>query len=138
MRHKGSISHTNLERDEIVPLLYRKATELVEWPADTMKICEKAATLPVKKFYISHDAAVEYVRHRYYHGVRKEFRSPYKQQLYDSLYDVFIRLVNNPVYSNRILPDLVSIAIHSPAPCSGLAPFQFYCIMLRYKKKRAK
>lgn len=135
MRHKGSISHINLERDKVVPILYRKAKTMVEWPADTMKICKKAATLPVSEFYISLDAAVEYVRKRYYYSRKKRFRSEYKQQLYEALYDRFLEIVEKDENINRSLPELVSMAISSPAPCSGLTPYKLYCTMLRLRKK---
>ena len=106
------------------------------WPADTMDICRKAASLPVSKFYISQDAAVSYIRHRYYHDDCKKFCSRYKQQLYDALYEKFLELTMRPEYENRVLPEVVAIALDHPAPCSGLAPAQFYRIMRRHRKEQ--
>ena len=135
MRHKGSISHTCQERDRIVPLLFRKATDLVQWPASVMDICKKAANLPVKEFYISSDAAIEYVRHRYYWNERKKFRSSYKQMLYDELYERFEKRVNLPENANKSLPDIVITILATSAPCCGLTPLQLYTIMLQHRKK---
>lgn len=136
MRHKGSISHVNQERDKIIPLLYRRAINLVQWPADTMTICEKAASLPVDEFYISNDAAVDYVRHRYYRGEQKKFRSTYKQKLYDALYDKFMEAASRPENINKSLPEVVTNILSTAAPCSGLTPLQFYYSYLKFKKKR--
>lgn len=136
MRHKGSISHINLERDKIVPQLYRQAIKLVQWPADTMTVCTKAASLPVNEFYISNDAAVEYVRNRFYRNKLKQFRSTYKQKLYDALYEKFIQVVNLPENSNKPIPEIVTIVLASKAPCSGLTPLQLYYTMLKHKKRK--
>jgi hypothetical protein len=111
---------------------------LVQWPADTMTICEKAVTLPVDEFYISSDAAIDYVRHRYYRGECKQFRSVYKQQLYDALYERFEEVIARPENINKSLPDLVIGVLATPAPCSGLTPWQFYYSLLRYKKENKK
>lgn len=136
MRHKGSKSHVNLERDKVVPALYHKAKELVEWPASEMAVCRMAASLPVKEFYVGFDSAVEYVRNRYYHQKRKEFQSPYKQQLYDALYEQFLNIVDLPENRNTFITELVLRVLSKPAPCVGLSPLQLYYIMLRHKKKR--
>lgn len=135
-RHKGSISHTNLQRDKVVLDLFRKAKSRVSWPADTMTICEAAASLPVDRFYISQDAAVCYVRRRYYHDKVTVYRSHYRQQLYEALYDAFTIAVGRPENRYRPLPDIVINILQSPAPCLGLAPFQIYLAVLRLKKKK--
>lgn len=136
MRHKGSISHTCQERDKIVPLLFRKAKSLVQWPAEIMDICRMAASLPVREFYISSDAAIKYVRSRYYWKEKKKFRSKYKQKLYDELYDRFEEMAKQPENINKSLPDIVITVLASPAPCCGLSPEQLYFTMLKYKKKK--
>lgn len=135
-RHKGSISHTNLQRDKVILDLFRKAKSLVSWPSDTMSICEKAATLPVDRYYISQDSAISYVRQRCYHDKEKKFRSPYKQKLYESLYDAVLDAILKSENHYRPLPDIVINILQTPSPCLGLAPFQIYLAVLRLKKKQ--
>ena len=136
MRHKGSISQINIERNKVVLELFQRAKNLVKWPSNITTICETAAKLPVDKFYISTDAAVVYVRQRYYNNKIKIFNSPYKQQLYEVMYKNFLKVVESPENKNRSLPELVIKVLAMPAPCLGLAPFQFYMAVLRQQKKK--
>ena len=75
------------------------------------------------------------MRRRYYNDKTKIFRSPYKQRLYDALYEKFIEIVSRPENNGRSLPELVLKVLQQPAPCLGLAPFQLYMAVLRQKKK---
>ena len=134
MRHKGSISQVNIERDRMVPHLFRKAKSLVAWPTKMSVICELVAAMPVPEYFISSDTAIDYIRRRYGGKEVRMFQSQYKQLLYDALYDRFLELME--IYrGKRSIPYIVQLALASPAPCPGLSPWQIYAIMLRHKKQ---
>ena len=136
MRHKGSVSQVNIERNRIIPYLYRKAKTLASWPTDTKSLCRIAASLPVPQFYISDEAAVYYIRNRLYHGKEKKFSNIYKQKLYRALYDKFLELMESEHYSNLSISELARKALTYPAPCSGLTPTTLYTVILDYMKRR--
>lgn len=137
MRHKGSVSQVNIERDRLVPALFRKAKGLVQWPTRMMAICEYVALMPAPEFFISSDTAVVYIRRRYCQNIQKPFQSRYKQMLYDALYERFVELMETPGMKLSI-PAAVLRALESPAPCCGLSPWQIYSIMLRHNKQSGK
>jgi hypothetical protein len=122
MKHKGSISQTYLTRDaQILPMLYRQACEIAEWPTTMRQLCCLAASLPTPFFCIADDAALHYVRRRLFHGVVKSFRSPFKQRLYDAFWREFHAIyLGHPDIS---LQDCVWRALALPAPCVGLTPW---------------
>ena len=134
MRHKGSVSQINLERDKMIHVLFKKAKSLVQWPTNLMHICEVVAALPAPVFYISSDTAIVYIRRRYYYNDQSPLQSKHKQLLYDALFDKFIELKNNPENRNRSIPGLVMMALKSPAPCIGITPRVIYEIILKHKK----
>lgn len=139
MRHKGSVSQVNIERDKIALLLYRKAKHIAEWPTKTMRLCEIAATMPVKGYYISEEFATRYVCQRLYHKRVRTFTNPYKQQLYESLYEKVMQLKDTKRYSGASLPTCVIAALASDAPCIGLTPRNIYMLLpgkKRYRMKR--
>ena len=133
MRHKGSISQVNIERDRMVPVLFRKAKSLVAWPTKMSVICELVANMPVTEFFISSDTAIVYVRNRYGGKEVRPFQSQYKQLLYDTLYDRFLELMEKN-RKRKSIPYVVQLALASSAPCLGISPYQVYQIMLRHKK----
>jgi len=135
MRHKGSISQVNIERDKLVPVLFRKAKGMVQWPTCMTAICQLVASMPVPEFFISSDTAIVYVRRRYYNNVCQQYRNKYKQLLFDALYDRFLELMNSSRMKKKSIPGIVLTALSSPAPCCGLSPLQVYSIMLRYNKQ---
>lgn len=136
MKHKGSISQTYLERDRlIIPDLVRQAKHIVEYPTSLDKIFQVAATLPVNMFYIADDSAIDYVRIRQ-RGKDRRFKNSYKQQLYNSFYEEFDKLMQHTKYKNLCLKDLVIIALTHPAPCVGLAPNGIRKIYTRLRSKR--
>ena len=134
MRHKGSVSQINLDREKIIPALYRKAKAVASWPTNVMKLCEIAAGLPVTKFYISFDSALYYVRSRFYYKKNKKFTDPFRQKLYDAFYDRFLELKESPAHKEKKIPDVVLLALLSPAPTCGLSPLRIYYILLKNKK----
>ena len=136
MKHKGSISQAYLERDRrIIPDLVRQAKRIAEYPTNLEKIFKIAATLPVKMYYIADDSAIDYVRRRQC-GRHRHFNNPYKQQLYNALYEEVKTLLQHSKYQNLSLRDTVIIALSHPAPCIGLAPTGIRKIYrLRYKNQ---
>jgi hypothetical protein len=133
MRHKGNISYVNEQRNKIIPELFRQAVVLAPVPSSPIMICEKAVELPTKEFYVSFDAALCYIRKRYYHNKHHTFSSRYKQKLYEALYEKFVEL--KQLHEEMLLTDVVSLALGCTAPCLGLSPSQFYTILLKYQKK---
>lgn len=140
-RHKGSISQINVERDRMAAVLYREAKRIASWPTSTMRLCEIAANMPTKEFYISEEFAVRYVRKRIYAGVAQSFTNKFKQKLYEALFDRVVELRKREKYREASLPAVVQAAIMTPAPCLGLTPRNIYMILpkrvypLRKKKR---
>ena len=138
MKHKGSISQAYLERDRrIIPDLVRQAKNIVSYPTDLNTIFKVAATLPVRMFYIADDPAIDYVRCRR-DGRQKQFSNPYKQQLYDALYNEVEKMLEQSKYREMSLRDVVIIAMTNTAPCIGLAPTGIRKIYTRLKATRRK
>ncbi|MBR0166144.1 MAG: hypothetical protein IJQ13_04620 [Prevotella sp.] len=127
MKHKGSISHTYKRRDAVViPFLFRKAKMVAEYPTNTHKLFKIAADLPVDRFYISDDAALRYIRKRYYKGKHDKFRSKYKERLFEALYDLVCDMMNDDRYKSKGLATTTMLALLRPAPCVGLTPNEIY------------
>ena len=93
MKHKDSVSQIYIERDKFLPRLLRQAKLVATYPTSMKKLYEIAANLPADKFYISDDAACEYMRKRCLHNITPQFISPYKQRLFDALYDEVIKMM---------------------------------------------
>lgn len=135
MRHKGSISQVNLERDKIIPVLFRQAKNTASWPTNTMRLCEVVASMPVPVFFIAPETAIYYARQRYFYNKYKTFKSKFKQTLYDAFYNNFVELMGAPDAKNQSIPMIVTKALRLSAPCTGLNPWQIYKVMLRHKKE---
>lgn len=138
MKHKGSITQTYLDRDRMAEVLFRQAKHLAEWPTNTMRLCEIAASLPVDEFYLSEENAVAYIRRRINHGIRKTFTNKYKQQLYEAFYERVMELRDLEKFRDASIPVLVSAALATPAPCIGLRPINLYVIINRRKRIKKK
>jgi len=136
VRHKGCISQVNIKRDKAILSLYRQAMNIVEWPTDCMKICEIAANLPAPEFFISEETALVYIRDRYINNKNHRFNSPYRQRLYDALYQRFVSLREVPSNSNKDILSLVLEALQSQAPCIGITPQWIYYVITRQRKQR--
>ena len=138
MKHKGSISQTYLKRDrDTIPEIVRRAKHVVDYPTNLGKIFNVAANLPVNAYYIADDSAIDYVRDRR-SGRHRRFSNPYKQRLYESLYEEVEKMVMQTKYREMSMKDVVIIALTHPAPCVGLAPTGIRKIYtrLRYKKQK--
>lgn len=134
MKHKGSISHTYKRRDAVaIPLLFRKAKTVAEYPISIPKLLKIAADLPVDRFYITDDAALRYVRKRFYGRKRLTYRSKYKERLFDALYEQVCLMMGEDKYRKEGLATTTILALSRPAPCVGLTPNEIY---LRYLKLR--
>ena len=137
MKHKGSISQLYQTRDrQIIPELFRSAKGLAEYPTTVSRLCHIAATLPVDRYYITDDAALEYVRKRNFYGIRKRYSNEYKQKLFDSLYQEVVGMMRQPHYKDTELTHIVIDALMRPAPCVGIAPIGIFKILLRHKERK--
>lgn len=118
------MSQIYIERDKkILPDLVRRAKHLATYPVSMNKLYHIAAELPVDKFYISDDAAYEYMRKRILSGVRPSFNSPYKQKLFDALYQEVTNMLNCEKYREMGWKHTTMLALSHPAPCVGLTPY---------------
>lgn len=132
MKHLKSITQTYIERDrKVLPELIRRAKHLATYPTSAKKLYHIAAELPTDKFYISDDAACEYIRKRFFHNIQPKFISPFKQRLFDALYHEVSEMLRQEKYSKMGLKNVTILALERPAPCVGLTP---YIIGLRYRK----
>lgn len=136
MKHKGSISQTYIRRDnEVIPSLYSRAADVAEYPINVEGLFEIAANLPVRQFYISDDAAIAYIRGRVLNNRDIRFKSPYKQKVFEALYDIVIELMNSEKHHGKDIPTVTLLALTRPAPCIGLSPQVIKQKYLVYKKK---
>lgn len=139
MKHKGSISQAFLRRDTIIiPDIYRRAKSLATYPTTTENLFKIAADLSVDKYYISDDAALRYVRRRYYKGERKKFLSPFKEKLFNALYEKVLRMMEEEKYREQGLATTIILALNTPAPCIGLSPLELYGLYKRGRRSHSK
>ena len=104
-------------------ILYRKALDVVEYPTTTDKICEVVSSLPTSCYYISDTSAFRYVSQRLKGVVPNFDKASYrKKQLYEALYDEFLRIREQYKGESLCIYKLVDIALEQPAPCLGLSP----------------
>lgn len=137
MKHKKSISQTYLRRDKVeIPRLFVRAKEIAEYPTTTKKLFEIAAELPTDQFYIADDAAMAYIRKRILHGIRTKYTNPYKQRLFDALYEEVSRMMKEDKYRKMGLKSTVICALSRPAPCVGLTPFVVFRTYCRFRAKK--
>lgn len=117
MRHKGSISQVNIDRDKCLRRLFREAMDTL-LPATMRHICSTVADMPVPRFFISDEQAERYLRARL-NLQHRRFRNPRKQVLYEALWDEYLRqYVRTPHAPFRTL---VTRALAQPAPFVGLS-----------------
>ena len=110
-------------RDREMLILYRKALDVVEYPTTTDKICEVVSSLPTSIYYISDTSAFRYVSQRLKGIIPRFDKSSYrKQQLYEALYEEFLRIREQYKEKSLCIYKLVDIALEQPAPCLGLSP----------------
>lgn len=139
MKHRGSLSQTYITRNEkVIPDLYRRAKALTEYPTTRSRLLEIAVSLPVDRFYIADDAAMFYIRNRIYNNIRQTFKTPYKQRLFDALYDEVKRMLELERYRNMSLASVIVIALSRPAPCIGLSPDALYLLYRKHCRHRRK
>ena len=133
MRHKGSVSQVNIERDREVLRVYRKAQGIVGTPATVLRICQIAANLPASKFYISDFWAYRYVHNRL-KGKQRTFRDKRKQTLYNALFSTYRRLAAKKEYQGCSVESIVYSALEQPAPFLGLSPRTIHAIIRKKHK----
>lgn len=134
MKHKESVTQVYIRRDTVVlPYLIRQAKLLATCPVSAKKVYQIAAELPVDRFYIGDDAACNYIRKRIYYGETPQFISPYKQKLFDALYDEVMKMRDTERYGEMSLKDVTILALSHKAPCVGLTP---YIIGVRERRQK--
>lgn len=137
MKHGGSVSQTYIERDrKVLPGLIRRAKHLAKYPTTSWEIVRIAVQLPTEKFYISDDAAYEYIRKRVCANIPIRFNNQYKQKLYEAFYEEVMKMKRDERYSNMRLKDITILALARPAPCVGLAPWGLWKAMRKVKNKK--
>lgn len=123
MKHKGSISHVYVERDKKAVLeVFRQAKNCAEYPITVTGLLHLTAEMPTKKYYIADDAAYEYCRKRIFLHFRPQFKSNYKQKLYDAMFKEVNKMRHFECYKALSLRKIVALALDKPAPCIGLTP----------------
>ena len=141
MKHKGAISQVYRKRDEvIVPQIFAKAKQLSSYPTTMERLFKIAADIPVDQHYLSDDTAILYIHNRIFRGINKIHRSPHKQRLFESLYQIVCEMLNDGRYKSYELNNITILALQRPAPCIGLSPtviWQKYW-QLKNKKRHAK
>ena len=141
MKHQRSITDIYIKRDrEILPLLFHKAKTIAKYPTSMKALCQIVAQLETPFYCISDDAALDYVRKRKLHGIRKTYATKYKQQLFDSLYEEVKRMSCYGKYAGKSLQDITLAALGKSAPCIGLTPWiiQFKLSRLLNRKSNRK
>lgn len=135
MKHKDAISQTYLERDRrALPELIRRAKNMCSWPTTMNKLYEIAAELPTDKFYICDVAACRYVSKRILHKKKKNFSNPFKQRLFEALYDEVEEMMKKEKYKKLGYITTTIMALGHPAPCIGLTPYVIGVILRRTQK----
>jgi hypothetical protein len=135
MKHQKSVTQTYIERDrKVLPELIRRAKHQASYPTSANKLYHIAAELPTDKFYIGDDAACEYIRKRFLHQVHPKFISPYKQRLFDALYDEVVKMKESEKYRSMGLKDVTLLALGHQAPCVGLTPYIIGLKIFRQRK----
>ncbi len=123
MKHKSSISQAYIRRDSIVlPELFTQAKATAAFPISLLELCKKMAEMPVDCFYISEDAAINYIRKRRYNKVIPHFVNKYKQRLFEALWRIVEEMMQSERYHNMELKYITTIALTRPAPCIGMTP----------------
>lgn len=130
MRHKGSISQVNLERNKELLRLYKTAQGIVGSPATVNRVCQIMANLPTKKFYLSETYALKYIKDRI-NGKKRKFRHENKQILYNALWTSFLRIQGKKGNEGLSIERLVDITLETPAPIIGLSPTYITNFILR-------
>lgn len=139
MKHNGSVSQIYVERDrKILPDLIRRAKHLATYPVNMNTLYRIAADLPTDKFYISDDAAYSYMRKRIFRGIEPKFTSPYKQKLFESLYEEVMKMLDTEKYRQLGWKTTTMLALAHPAPCVGLTPYMIGETILRRQRNKHK
>ena len=123
MKHRGAVSQTYIERDNrVLPDLIRRAKHIATYPTSSKKLLHIAAELPTDKFYIADDAALHYIYKRHLHNIRPHFINPYKERLYNALYQEVVEMMKREDYCRLGLKTVTILALSRPAPCVGMTP----------------
>lgn len=137
MKHKKSVSVAYIERDSrMIPELVRRAKRIAPYPTSMKNIYHIAAELPTDKFYIGDDAACDYIRKRI-QNITPKFLSPYKQKLFEALYEEVTYMMKSEKYQKMGLKSTTLLALARPAPCVGLTPYILGLISCRQRKNNS-
>ena len=136
-RHKASVSQIYIERDKkVLPDLIRHAKHLATYPTTMNALYQIAADLPTKRFYVGDDAAIWYMRRRLFYKKTPKFINPYKQRLFEALYEEVMKMMNSEKYSTMGWKNTTILALSHPAPCVGLTPFVIGILFREHKRQK--
>lgn len=137
MKHKKSISQTYIDRNrKVLPELVRRAKHIATYPTTMKQLCHIAAELPTDRFYISDDAAYEYIRQRVLKNKKQKFRHVFRQQLFDALYEQVLKLKRMEKYKDMDWKNVTILALAQPAPCVGLTPYIIHKILWKRRNNK--
>ncbi len=120
----------------MVERLFVKAKRIAEWPTDTKKLCKIVANFEVNEFFVSEEIAARYIRSRIYLNRKIHFKNPYKQKLYEALYERVMDLWTLEKNKDKLIPEMVALAQNTKAPCIGITPRNIYMILITRKRLR--
>jgi hypothetical protein len=137
MKHKCSVTEVYIRRDRVIlPKLYSEAKKVATYPTTMKKLCQIVSRLETPYYCISDDAALDYVRKRKLHGIKKTYATKYKQKLFEALYDEFEMLASQDSYKDKGLQTIVIAALERKAPCIGLTPWIIQYKLSKIQKER--
>ena len=136
-RHKASVSQIYIERDrKVLPNLIRRAKHHATYPTTMNALYKIAAELPTERFYIGDDAAIWYMRRRLFYDETPKFINPYKQRLFEALYDKVTQMMKSEKYREIGWRNTTLLALLYPAPCVGLTPYVIGTIYREPKRQK--
>lgn len=123
MKHVNSISQIKIDRDREIIKFYQQAKRMVEWPTTTAKICDFVSRMPTDCYYLSFDAAYNYVRKRL-KGIIPKFgiHQQQKKALFEAFYLEYQGLAEyyTMIGEKQSIYNIVGIALERPAPNLGI------------------
>lgn len=125
MKHKGSVSEIQLNRDRRIYRLYEELRKSGDYSC-LQEICRAISTMRQPQHFISYERGCWLYYHYFTHGVMP-YQNPWKTRVYMS----FLRRCKEIKRSGDGLrkKDVVWSAIESEADCIGLGPSQIYKVL---------
>lgn len=126
MKHKGSISETLTERNNVIIDMYRELKRTCDY-SSIYAICEAISIMPADRYYISEAMAVIVWSKYRKTKTLPENTSIYKKKLYLSLIDKCERMLKeNP---DMCYKHIIREVLEEPASCLGISPHQIFIVV---------